>query len=314
MNRFKDIEEELFQSKHCDKKVNDSTEFWDSIKNNRDLLEWAIRPTKDKFGKNDVVNGMTICENMLIDYDNVDSDLYQKLIDLIYSNKQIARIVLDGYSNGGYSYLLMSLWNPNLKLTDKQKAFAVDEAMNKIGTVRYKTVMDEFFKHLDEKEINDSQTMYTEFGGSINPVGAKTGNMYINDIFNSFSSAQAHGLGEFDIRYWILRNPNWSDSEKQKLIMDFWTSDTVYDETLEQWEWEIVNDSANYKGNAISLFDRNLLYDYSYDVLLKFYGNRDTTDRIWDEINFCRKMHKFRPQLWETSFVKSKDKKKVSSN
>ena len=98
----------------------------------------------------------------------------------------------------------MTLWNPNLKLTDEQ-------------------------------------TVYTEFGGSINPVGAKTGNMYMAGLFSSLSDTQAHGSGDFDIRYWILRNPNWSLEEKQKLIMDFWYDDEEYDEVLERWELDYKN-------------------------------------------------------------------------
>ena len=138
---------------------------------------------------------------MLVDFNNVDNEVYQKLVDLIYSNRQIARIVLDGYSNGGYSYLLMTLWNPSLKLTEDQKAFAADEAMNKIGTTRYKNAMNEYSKELDEKGITDGQTVYTEFGRSINPVGAKTGNMYMASLFSSLSDTKAHGTGDFDIRY-----------------------------------------------------------------------------------------------------------------
>ena len=208
----------------------------------------------------------------------------------------------------------MTLYNPNLKLTDEQKAFAVDEAMNKIGTVRHENVMNEYSKKLDEKGITDEQTMYTEFGGSINPVGAKTGNMYMAGLFSSLSDTQAHGSGDFDIRYWILRNPNWSLEEKQKLIMDFWSDDEDYDETLEQWEWGIVNDHANYKGNPMPLFDRDELYEYSYDILLKFYGDKETTDRIWEEIQFCKQMHQLRPQQWELEFVKPRVLEKVIQN
>ena len=240
--------------------------------------------------------------------------MYKKLVDLIYSNRQIARIVLDGYSNGGYSYLLMTLWNPNLKLTEDQKAFAVDEAMNKIGTTKYENVMNEYSKELDEKGITDEQTVYTEFGGSVNPVGAKTGNMYMAGLFSSLSDTQAHGSGDFDIRYWILRNPNWSLEEKQKLIMDFWTNDEVYDETLEQWEWGIVNDHANYKGEVLPQFDKCEMYEYSYEQLLKFYGDKETTDRIWDEIQFCKQMHQLRPQQWKLEFVKPRVLEKVRQN
>ena len=314
MEDFRNIDDKLYYAKYCDRKVGNTEKIWSSIKKNRELLEWAIKPTKDKFGERDLVNGLAICEDILVDFNNVDNEVYQKLVGLIYSNKQIARIVLDGYSNGGYSYLLMTLWNPNLKLTEDQKAFAVDEAMNKIGTTRYENAMNEYSKELEGKGITDEQTMYTGFGGSINPVGAKTGNMYMAGLFSSLSDTQAHGSGDFDIRYWILRNPNWSFEEKQKLIMDFWADDEDYDETLEQWECGIVNYHANYKGTPIPLFERDELYECSYGALLKFYGDKETTDRIWEEIQFCKQMHQLRPQKWELKFVKPRVLEKVAQN
>ena len=314
MEDFRNIDDKLYYAKYCDGKVGNTEKIWSSIKKNRELLEWAIKPTKDKFGERDLVNGLAICEDILVDFNNVDNEVYQKLVDLIYSNRQIARIVLDGYSNGGYSYLLMTLWNPNLKLTEDQKAFAVDEAMNKIGTTRYENAMNEYSKELEGKGITDEQTMYTGFGGSINPVGAKTGNMYMAGLFSSLSDTQAHGSGDFDIRYWILRNPNWSFEEKQKLIMDFWADDEDYDETLEQWECGIVNYHANYKGTPIPLFERDELYECSYGALLKFYGDKETTDRIWEEIQFCKQMHQLRPQKWELKFVKPRVLEKVAQN
>ncbi len=87
--------------------------------------------------------------------------------------------------------------------------------MNKVGTVRYENTMNQYSNQLDEKGITDEQTMYTEFGGSINPVGAKTGSMYMANLFGSLSDTQAHGSGDFDIRYWILKNPNWTLEEKK---------------------------------------------------------------------------------------------------
>ena len=44
----------------------------------------------------------------------------------------------------------------------------------------------------------------------------------MNYMFACLSDEQAHGVGEYDIRYYILKNPNWSVEEKQKLIYDFW--------------------------------------------------------------------------------------------
>ena len=300
------LDDELYAAAYRLPSVDDFDIVWKNIKEQPEILRQAVKIKRNKWDNGDLVNGLAICDAMLTDYRNVDQVAYSELIDAIYTNTDIARIVVDGASNGGYSYLLMSLWNDNIKLTEEQKAFAVDEAMNKIGTTRYVDKMNDYSKELDANGITNDQTMYTEFGGYVNPVGAKTGNMYMANIFNSLSTTQAHGCGEFDIRYWILRNPNWNLDEKQQLIMDFWADDEEYDEALEQWEWAIVNDHANYKGEALPQFDKAEMYNYSYDDLLQFYGDKEITDRIWNEIGFCKQMHKLRPEQWEKEIKVSK--------
>lgn len=50
-------------------------------------------------------------------YEDVDAIAYDQLIQAIYSDKDIARIKLGDHC----SFLTMSLWNPNLKLTEEQK-------------------------------------------------------------------------------------------------------------------------------------------------------------------------------------------------
>lgn len=91
----------------------------------------------------------------------------------------------------------------------------------------------------------------------------------MSGLFSSLSDTQAHGSGDFDIRYWILRNPNWSLDEKKKLILNFWVYDEEYDETLEQLEWGIVTDHLNYKGNSSPLFEEmNCM-----NILMKHYQN-----------------------------------------
>jgi len=256
------VDNYLYKARYGLPIVGNYKELWDQIKVNKEILKESISVTKDKFNTYDVVKGLAICEAMLIDYEFVDKDVYNKLISTIYSNTDIARIVIDGASNGGNSYLLMSLWNHDLKLTEEQKEFAVNEAMNKIGTTR----------------IN--------------------GNLQYTILV--LSRTQAHGSGCFDIRYHILRNPNWTMAEKQKLIMEFWADRDVYEEFLEEWEWAIVNDSVNFKGNSMSQLDKFELYEYTYDMLLEFYDSKEITDRIWEEIQFCKQMHKLRPMKWET--------------
>ncbi len=300
------LDNELYGACYRIPKKENAEEIWNKIKNNKEILREAVKVIRNKWNNGDLVKGLTICEAMLIDYGNVDQIAYNQLIQAIYTNSDIARIVLDGASNGGFSYLLMSLWNHNIKLTEEQKAFAVDEAMNKIGTIKSQKAKKEYIKKLEEQGITNDITTMIDIDGYINPIGAKSKNVYFYDTLNMLDTTQAHGTGEFDIRYQILRNPNWTVEEKQKLIMDFWADDETYDETLEQWEWGVANDSANYKGEVLPQFDKFEMYEYSYEELLQFYGDKKTTDRIWEEIQFCKQMHQLRPQQWELESSKIK--------
>ena len=288
------LDDELYKSIYGKPRIGDYNEIWARIKSNPEVLRESVQVIRDKFDENDIVKGLTICNTLLIDYKSVDEVAYNNLINSIYTNTDIARIVVDGASNGGYSFLLMSLWNHALKLDEKQKAFAVDEAMNKVGTVRWDKIQERFSRKLDDKGVSNKTTIYMDFGGSVIPIGEKTGAMYMDYLLTSLGKEQAHGTGEFDIRYHILRNPNWTLEEKQKLIMDFWSWDKAYDNCFEQWEWNIVNDEANFRRNFISPMEPFMLYDYTYNGLLKFYGDKETTDRICDELNFCRTMKKLR--------------------
>ena len=311
MTDIEKLDDKLYKAIYGKPRIGDHNEIWNEIKSNPLVLREAVKVKRDRFDYEDIVNGLTICDTMLIDYKDVDEIAYNSLINSIYTNTDIARIVMDGASNGGYSFLLMSLWNHNLKLTEEQKAFAVDEAMNKIGTTRWEQKQEDFSKKLDKMGITDDNTTFIDIDGCISPIGQKVGSQYMNYMFSTLSKAQAHGRGEFDIRYHILRNPNWTLEEKQKLIMDFWCDDEVYDEYLELWEWEIVNDHANYKGNPLPLFDKDEMYEYTYETLLNFYKDKETTDRIWKEIQFCKQMHELRPQQWELEFT---PKVKIKSN
>lgn len=297
------LDDELYIAAYGLPKVGNYKELWINIKNNPEILRAAVKLKRDKFDERDLVKGLAISEAMLIDYEMVDEIAYNELIDSIYSNTDIARIVINGASNGGYSFLLMSLWNPNLKLTKEQKAFAENEAMNKIGTTHWKERKDNYSQKLDKMGISDDNITLINIDGSINPIGEKNGTEYINYLVSSISDEQAHGIGAFDIRYCILKNPNWNLAEKQKLIMDFWYDDEEYDAYLEEWEWNIVNDPTNYKGEILPIIDKDELFEYTYDMLLRFYDDKKMADRIWAEIQFCKQMHELRPQHWELEHI-----------
>ena len=132
------FDDELYLAAYGLPRVGNYEDIWNNIKSNPEILREAVKVRRDKHDQRDLVKGLAIAEAVLIDYESVDKVAYNNLIKNIYSNTDIARIVINGASNGGYSFLLMSLWNPNLKLNDDQKAFAVNEAMNKIGTTRWK--------------------------------------------------------------------------------------------------------------------------------------------------------------------------------
>jgi len=296
MTELRKIDSELYCALYGIPKIGNAQVIWDNIKNNDEILREAIKVEKDKFGERDLVKGLFICRCMLIDYESVNQNLYQELVNTIYSNTDIARLVVDGASNGGYSYLLMTLWNHSLKLTDEQKQFAVSEAMNKSGTTQSKKQKEEFLKKLDDKKITDEMTAVVEFGGCKNPVGAKTAAVLMNSMFTGLSDEQAHGTSPYDIRYEILNNPNWSVEEKKKLVYEFFEDAEEYDEFLDQWKWGIINEYEDSIGQTLDICE---LYDYTYEYLLNFYENKELTDWIWNEIKFCRTMQLLRPQQWE---------------
>jgi len=299
MAGFEKIENDLYGSIYGFPRRGNGYELWNKIKSNDEILKEAIEVRKDKFGERDLVKGLTICDCMLVDYKNVNQEIYNNLVNLIYSNTDIARIVLDGYGNGGYSYLLMTLWNHDLKLTPAQKEFAISEAMNKNGTIKDKLEQEQFEKELEERGYTDQLTAILELGGSKNPVGVKTGSLFMRRLLKGITNEQAHGTLPFDIRYQILRNPNFTIEEKKKLVYDFFEADDEYDELLEQWEWDIINSFSNSEGEQLDISE---LFYYSYNELLDFYGNKETTDTVWSEIKFCRTMHILRPQQWEKEF------------
>lgn len=267
MAEIREIDSKLYNAIYGIPKVGNAEIIWDIIRHNDAILAEAIEVEKDKFSEKTLVKGLAICRSILLDYRHVNSDIYEQLVNLVYSNTDIARIVVGGNSNEGDSFLLMTLWNHKLRLTKEQKNFAVSEAMNKIGTVLY--------EENKNAELNKAKK-------------------HQSNTINDLDSTQAHGVYPKDIRYEILRNPNWTIEEKRELIYAFWSNDDDYKNTLEEWEWDIINDEANYHDEPLPEIYISELYDYTYGYLCAFYGNAETADRIWEEIRFCKDMNMLR--------------------
>lgn len=304
MKKIDVLENELYGCIYTIPRLKNYDKIWSKISSDKEILKEAIVITRDKFDERDTVVAPTICDSILFNHEEVDRDIYETLVKAIYSNRDIARTVMDGASNGGNSFLLMTLWNQNLKLTEEQKAFAVDEAMNKIGTVRYQNNRDEYNKALKNKGINDKMTI--NIPDTNIPIGLETYYMRINYLASLLSTTQAHGKGEFDIRFWILRNSNWSTSEKEKLVHDFWYDEEDFKSCLVEWESAIINDPVNFKDSEF-LFETFDIYECTYQTLLEFYKDKETAERIWDEIEFCKTMRKLREVSNKKEFVPKKE-------
>lgn len=102
---------------------------WNEIKEDECVLKNAIRLIKNRKG-NDTLVGLTIAEAILAHYDEVSPDIYNELIKTIYTNESIARI----NRIGKFTFLEMTLYNPDLELTKEQKRFALREAMMQSNT------------------------------------------------------------------------------------------------------------------------------------------------------------------------------------
>lgn len=226
-------------SKYDYAKLESPVTLWNKIKKDNEVLKEAVKLTKNRW--NEIkVKGTAIAEQILLNYTEFDNEVYQTLIDNIYKYPSVARTYLDGNSNGAYSFLLLSFCNPNLKLNEEQKAFAVKEALNE------------------------------ENPNILCP----------------------HGFDAFDIRYWILRSSNWTEEEKQILIKNFWHNDDEYSESLNYWEWEIIN-----KSDGILEIDN--IYYYTYEDVLDLIKDKKHTDDLWTDITFCHLAHKLRPTNYE---------------
>ncbi len=243
MENLKTLDYQLYYAFHGNLSPREIQTLWNEIKSKKEILQEACEVVENKWHEKTLKSNL-IADTILDDYEHVDQEVYQQLVNTVYQYQDIARCVADRERTES-SLLVKTLWNPQLRLTDKQKEFALKEAM-------------------EAKRI------------------------------------QIHGSSTFDIHYQILRNPNWSIWEKQKLVMDFWDKDEDYDERLEDWEWDVTNDRANYQGNNFPPFDKYELFNvYTYDMLSKIHQDKATTDRIWEEMEFCKLMHILRPQQWE---------------
>lgn len=194
-----DFDNELFNLLYIDKNYAEVKMTWDSIKTDDLLLLAASEVIRDKFDERDIFTGNCIVELILKNPNDVNKGIYEDVVNKIYANDDLSKIVLNGYSNDGCPFLLYTLMNNNLKLSDLQK--------NKV----YNLAIEQFF------------TEKTQAHGGINYLTTKNG----------------CGNFPYDIRYWILHNNNWNEDEKLQMIYDFYSSEEFYARFLNCLELEM---------------------------------------------------------------------------
>lgn len=194
-----EIDGELYRIAYVNKDYKKLRELWLNIRKDEQLLWLASQVIKDKFDEKDIFASNCLVALTLDDYNHVNRGIYGDVVNKIYDSEDLARIVLDESTNGGYSFLLYTLDNNKLKLSDKQKAFAYNEAMNQPGTRRT-----EDYKSVYDLRLNT-----------------------------------CHGRYPYDIRYHILKNHNWSLEEKQIMVQDFYVDEQAYANLVNQVEIDI---------------------------------------------------------------------------
>ena len=240
MTEYKEIDKELCRKKYSALEKNIHANIkdvgWNLIKDNEEILREAINFHRE--GNRYVVNGISICESILLNYGEVNEEIYQHLVDFMFTNSNIFRIreyiVPEGYE--APSFLMLVLMNPRLRLTEEQKDIIVGEGNN------------------------------------------------CYDAINNRYRCIAHGMGPYDIRYWILRNPNWSLEEKENLVSYFWPSLEDFKKVCERWESDFINNPANKDKNG-NIPNLTRISEKLID-LRELYDDEDTINRISFESDF----------------------------
>lgn len=267
ITRVKEYDHKLYSSIYGLPKIGSNQRIWKEIlleQGNDGLLKNAMKIYMEK--EELTVVAPTICDMILKDYENINPDIYQELVNLIYISPQIARTKVGGvFQNSNSSFLVQTLKNHTLTLTKEQKEVAVTEALSMPGAIFFSS--DQNIKNL---------------------------------------KIENHGLTPFDIRYEILMNPNWSLEEKANLIYDFYQKEEEFNKTINAWEEDIINNSSFYSVNGFERMYQDRLYDYSDCELARYYRSREQVKNIREEITMYQLFHQMRPQQVEEEKIYQK--------
>ena len=284
------LDKQLYRYWYFVPRENEVNKIWNHILNNIELQKEAITIVKDVNGL-DTVKAPTICHRMLMYYQNVNEEVYHELIQEIYSHVDIARTAVEGDKvSGGLSFLLLSLKNNSLKLTEEQKAFAVDEALNRSDSKRSQEEIIAFEQKLEKNNISDFQP------DPAKPIVTEKMKLNLRYCMNKLAlNSNIHGYVPFDIRYYILKNPNWTDEEKKALINEFWYSDAIFQDYLNAWEENIIDSIYTFTNLCEDETTKEELLSLEYEDLLNLTNNKETISLlIVGDLKALKEIYKLR--------------------
>lgn len=272
VKKIRKWDSKLYEATFFKQDKKEISRIWNKIKNNTWILKAATTIVRDKFNERDTFLATTIVEYILKNHIKNDYKIYQlsinedvnkynkiylDLVNKIYSDVNLGRIVL----NGGYSFLLYTIMNDNLKLTEEQKLIAINEAMNKIVTLKH--------------EQNTNMNRYDE---------------HRKITIERLNKNQSHGVGNFDIRYYILKNHNFKNQIEDLLYM-FYPNECNFSFVFHAWKWDIVNNYRN-KNNTPKVPLDNILFITDEEIENIF--SKKELKEAQSDIKFIQKIHKIR--------------------
>lgn len=179
---------------------------WNKIKNNKKILKHASDIEKDSFKSNILVS------KILQDETLYNTEIYNRLIETIYTNKKIATTKInDNFPN---TFLLLTLINKELKLTKEQKLFLIFEAENSPYTEKYYKE-----KLYETKSIHGSGLNDIRYKILCNP------NFSLQEKINLFNMFYP----DDDIKLGILKELEWSILKELKIVTHKDTHEEIYD-------------------------------------------------------------------------------------
>ena len=231
------------------------------------LLKAAIEVETDEKTNQQRFFAPSIVDLMLMHYDQLEEEVYCLLLDRIFENVDLARSSVTGDASARDTFLLMSFYNPNLRLTKAQKAFAVQEAMLRPDTALYKKEMHQYQTQLrQERKKCGNPQFELEVDGKRRTVTATDFLLRLKAV----SCIQPHGADEFDLRYRILISDAYTDREKYDLIYAFYKDQKDYENYLRVFDhWEKMH--------------------------------LDQEIQTQSERELIQKLHQWRPASWETT-------------